>query len=145
MCFTANIQDAEITCTKIEAVCPLKDGQLSRGQGHPTQVQGSHTSALFMDSGPPSDWHFTLFSESSIIVTIASLWLSPYSEQSTNSSPFMGCHWKTRCRYGDAACVLLLLLQQGRLSTAAPADRLQCSTTEKLMLINNKHHSALLL
>lgn len=52
MYFTANIQDAEITSSKIEAICSLKDDQMSRGHGHPTQVQGSHTSASFMDSAP---------------------------------------------------------------------------------------------
>lgn len=42
-------------------------------------------------------------------------------------SVLWGCHWKTWCRYGNAICVLLLL-QQARLSTAAPADWLQRST-----------------
>lgn len=83
-----------------------------------------------------SDWHFTLFSESSILVTIASLWLSPYSEQNTNSSPCMGLPleammevWKCNLR---------------PLASTAVSQAQHSSTTEKLTLINNKHHSALL-
>lgn len=94
MYFTANIQDAEITSSKIEAVHPLKDGQLSRGRGHPTQVQGSHTSASFMDSAPVLTGILHCFQKAASLLLLPAYDSVHTPNRTQTALRAWGCHWK---------------------------------------------------
>lgn len=136
-------QGAEITVWKFKARCPFKDRQLSRGQGHTAQV---HRSCTF--TRPPSLLKFAslltgtlnCFQETASLMVLPSHNSVHAPLRTPTALGLQGCHCRTRCRYGNAICNLLLPSWWAAFSTPASMDLLQCIATEKTNLINNKQH-----